>query len=526
MPKLTVHPRAGPWLQQLGLRSAEDFLALPGTIVGGHPDRHVARVRLGPECDPIDAFLKREHWVPWKERLANAWAGFGFVSRSLREAQTLRAAAAAGIGCPEVLAAGEASDGRAFLLLRELVNTEELRTVLQRLGPGASGRGLWLARVLGRELARIHQAGFRHPDLYAKHVFVSPEGRVLFLDWSRAWRKGTVGWPERWRDLAALDATVADVLAGPRERMACLRAYLRACGWPAARRGGGPTVRTAAVAIRRHSTRLRQRRRIEEMRQRALPAGEQNLIWLAGEAICVTQQFRAILGQEVPGWLIEPGPTQIVANGAWTEVALPERRRALLRWRTVWRPLGRLWSWLSRRPLSCPEFERAGALFRLQRWGIRVPDVLAVGRRPAKGGRLASFLLVGHPAAPRLSEYARAMLEPWARHELTRQAAAVLQKLHAAGYVLNEEAGEEGWLQVQTDAEGSPTLVLGSPDAFQPCPHLNDERRRRDLALVCQELHSDLGSRTDRLRLLLSYYGTRRLTPTLKRRYWSWITTP
>ena len=45
------------------------------------------------------------------------------------------------------------------------------------------------------------------------------------------WRR-RVGWTRRWRDLAALDATLADDLATPRERLLALRAYLRASRTP------------------------------------------------------------------------------------------------------------------------------------------------------------------------------------------------------------------------------------------------------------------------------------------------------
>src|SRR5207249_3324036 len=77
---LDVNPRYRELLKQHGLKSPEDFLALPAVIVSGHPDRNVARVKLkGPVG--ITAYLKREHRLPWRDRLANAWAGFGWCSK-------------------------------------------------------------------------------------------------------------------------------------------------------------------------------------------------------------------------------------------------------------------------------------------------------------------------------------------------------------------------------------------------------------------------------------------------------------
>src|SRR5690349_12825397 len=90
---LEVSPRYRSFFRQRGLTDAEHFLALPGDmphIVSGHPDRHVARVSFGSGSPFALAFLKREHRVTWRLRLGNALAGFGWVSRSLREARTLQ----------------------------------------------------------------------------------------------------------------------------------------------------------------------------------------------------------------------------------------------------------------------------------------------------------------------------------------------------------------------------------------------------------------------------------------------------
>src|SRR5438128_4902273 len=111
-----INPRYRDLLDALGLRTAAQFLALPGVIVSGHPDRHVMRTTLGS----VTAFLKREHCVRRRQRFASFLAGFGLVTRSQREAMTLQALEQAGIGCPEWIAFGEDGQGRGFLLLRAL----------------------------------------------------------------------------------------------------------------------------------------------------------------------------------------------------------------------------------------------------------------------------------------------------------------------------------------------------------------------------------------------------------------------
>ena len=120
-----VNPECGEALRQNGLASAEDYLRLRGIILCGHRDRHVLKVSLpGLESGQNDkvAFLKKEHRVPWRDRLANALAGFGFISKSRREALTLQKVGQASIPCPTVLAHGE--HGRqAFVLLGAAIST-------------------------------------------------------------------------------------------------------------------------------------------------------------------------------------------------------------------------------------------------------------------------------------------------------------------------------------------------------------------------------------------------------------------
>src|SRR5436305_1791168 len=102
-----ITPRYRAALAREGLATAADFLRLGGVITCGHPDRNVARLELGGAGERLGVFLKREHRVPWRDRWANAWAGFGFVSKSRREGVLLRQLASAGVGCPEVIAVGE-----------------------------------------------------------------------------------------------------------------------------------------------------------------------------------------------------------------------------------------------------------------------------------------------------------------------------------------------------------------------------------------------------------------------------------
>src|SRR5205807_1849887 len=112
-----VPGRGVPAPLRTGRRRAAAPRAVPRGPAPGHPDRQAARLTLGAGAEAVAVYLKREHRVPWPVRLANALAGFGFVSRSLREARTLQALGREAIAAPEWLAAGEDGRGRAFLLV-------------------------------------------------------------------------------------------------------------------------------------------------------------------------------------------------------------------------------------------------------------------------------------------------------------------------------------------------------------------------------------------------------------------------
>ncbi|HEY8506159.1 MAG TPA: lipopolysaccharide kinase InaA family protein, partial [Gemmataceae bacterium] len=220
---VVFHPRERDRLPGL---AAADFLDLPGEVVSGHADRHVRRVALGGGPAARFAYLKREHRVRWGERLKNALAGFGWASKSRREARVLRELERAGLAlAPHWLAYGEDGRGRAFLLVEEVPGGVELR---RWLASAPAPRRRALAARLGKGLAALHRHGFDLPDLSAKHVLVDPETlEITLLDWQRARRRVPLPWPRRVSALAALHASTSEALAGPRERARMLCHYLK-----------------------------------------------------------------------------------------------------------------------------------------------------------------------------------------------------------------------------------------------------------------------------------------------------------
>jgi tRNA A-37 threonylcarbamoyl transferase component Bud32 len=352
--------------------------------------------------DNMPAFIKREHQVRWRDRLGGWLAGYGFETRSAREARMLSALQQAGIGCPEWLALGEDDSGCAFLVVRALTDSVELRQHLQTAKTPSERRQL--AQRLGKALARMHAAGFDHPDLFSKHIFVSKDGQKFhFLDWQRS-RRGPVNDRQRARDLATLNATLDDTSVSARDRLECFRSYAAYCtalesdvapaNWHAR-----AFRRLLFSAVRAETTRLLRKRRIREARVSSRDS--QELIRLNGEALCITPQLLHELGGTVPDWLNLERAAWKNATADSSVVLLPSRREAVLVRRRRNQPLRWLWSEFLGKPLMTPEAHQAGLLFRRERRGESAPRLLAFGQRRALPWQTESFLLTVAPAEGR-----------------------------------------------------------------------------------------------------------------------------
>jgi heptose I phosphotransferase len=504
-----VAPGWRRFLREQGLSEPGQFLSLRALIVSGHPDRHVARVRLGSGDGAVMAYLKREHRVPWTSRMVNALAGFGLVSRSLREARTLQALSREDLGGPEWLAAGEDGRGRAFLLVREIEGSVDLRSLLRDETDPV--RRLALAQALGTLLSRLHDAGFDHPDLYAKHVLVRPDaGTVHLLDWQRARRCRALGWRARGRSLAALHATLDPRLAADWERRACLRAYLAAAQLhpeeavapgrplpPAAPRRVA-RLRLVLQGLRSCVRRLLTRRHVREKRQ--LPGPMQAWTCLDGEALCVTPALQERSPAGVPEWLpldAQPPPIREVSR-RWLE--LPTGGTALLTRRRQ-RSAGPT---AADRRTPSPEQRQASLLLRLERHGVVAPRVLALGQR-RDGHDVDSFLLIEPlPGTTSLEVWLRRRTDVRTRWHVLRQAGAFLSRLHEATCYL--DGGPCGCgLAVSAQADGSPQVVLEDAKSVTTRRRRSGGREWRDLARMQRLLSAGGCSRTDLRRFWAGY---------------------
>ncbi len=415
-----VNPHYRELLWENGLDDVGDFLDREAVIISGHPNRHVARLTLGA----ANFYLKREERVPWTVRLGNAFAGFGFVSLSLREASVLRALPRAGIDGPDWVASGEDRRGRAFLLLHEVPGAVELRILLAEKGDLRSR--VELARALGLAVAKVHEAAFDHPDLYAKHVLVDPNSlEIVFLDWQRSRLRRVVALDTRARDLAALNVTIPAELATRGARLACLRAY--AAFWECTRE----ETRALARAILARSARLLCRRHVRE-KLRAPATGQQ---WIPheGGTVCVTPAFQRLQPTR-PAWLsLDANPPEAGEALTCREVSLGAGRDAVLVRRRARSFVRSLWDTFRLRPTPSPEERQAALLLRLERYGVLAPRVLAMGCRRGRFGRVDSLLLteavVGDEA---LADWVARAWDDTNRRRVLSDVGRLLRRLHEA----------------------------------------------------------------------------------------------
>jgi tRNA A-37 threonylcarbamoyl transferase component Bud32 len=453
-------------LRSCGLLTAGQLLELPGEVVSGHADRHVARVVV---CGAA-YYLKRQHRVGWRERLRQALAGFGWTSRSEREARLLQQLESAGFACPNWVACGEDGRGRAFLLVEELVGFVGLRRFLNDIRLSSDRRRL--AERAGQVVAELHAAAFTTPDLTAKHVFVDPHSlTVALIDWQSA-RADTRPAPrDRVAALAALHASLPDPQAGAREQLRFLWAYRRVT-----RRHGAalPRLSVPVRRILRESARLAGRRSIRDQRQPA--AGKQRLVWLAGEAVCAIPDIAAIWPTPAvapPVYCDEPpDPRDVIIN-------LPDGRPAVLARFRSFAPLGRFAAWLRGRPWRSPGATLGRVLFHLERYGIPGPRLFAFGQRETGPATADSFALHEPPAGEPLDAWLRSPHHAEAHREVLEQVDHLLRQLHDAGCRLDPSG-----MPLRVDSAGR--LLLGDVRAVRLCRRVNDRARRADrFALSC-----------------------------------------
>ena len=173
-------------------------------------------------------------------------------------------------------------------------------------------------------------------------------------------------------------------------------------------------------------------------------------------------------------------------------------------------------AWLRRCPAASPELHRAGLLFRLGRYGIRVPRLLAFGQRTVKRWRIDSFLLTepvsgAVPLGEWLTDHCAELHQ--CRHAI-REAANLLRRLHSLHCYLG---GQCSLAVVQADPNEAADIVLTSIDNLHSLRRPSRRAVLRDLATFYHELSASASTRTDGLRFLVSYLGLQSSNTFVKR---------
>lgn len=260
-----INPRYQQLVRRHGLDDFDRVMNWHGAeSVGHHAKRAVARVEVEEDGRKVRLYLKREWQTYLKDRLRNWLDGLGWGTKARREWHALSTMTEAGLGCSEPVVAAERSGFRpqGYLVLREIPDAVLLCPYLagHRAAMTVVQRRQFAAH-LGREVARLHGIGIDHPDLFSKHILLTP-GRepgqlpqISFIDLQRSTTRQSVSVSHRVRDLAALDATLPTEQASTTDRLTFLQSYL----------SFGPSSLDAAhlaVAVRRRTGKLRSRRKI------------------------------------------------------------------------------------------------------------------------------------------------------------------------------------------------------------------------------------------------------------------------
>ena len=245
-----------------------------------------------------------------------------------------------------------------------------------------------------------------------------------------------------------LDATLHASLANDRLRLRLLRAYLNACT-----RANRPPFGRLAKEIRRHAEGRRCERNIVEIGQLPTPPRDQQFVQRCEGRLLVVRSYWDRLGGRLPEWLthlteagiFRPFSLACASGSAWLRVQATER---------------------SASDLEIPTL--AHTLFRLQRFGVPAPRLLAVAASETQ------IFLVTETPATRPFEEALLRATGVEYERLTRQADWIVQQSTAAGYHLPEgdswpgrlgvtvSTGEVALLQVETLRRGTKSGVADS----------------------------------------------------------------
>jgi tRNA A-37 threonylcarbamoyl transferase component Bud32 len=519
-----------------GLRLGDWLADGRARVVKQGPHQAVCRVTL----PGLDFYLK-QYRVPD----ARAWLrGLLRPSKARLEFERARAVAGRGVPTVEPLALGEGR-GVSYLLTRTLGGTVALHDFLELTLPAMPPRPAArlrqrLASVLGRFLARLHDAGVTHHDLHPGNLLLQFDGdgepRLYLIDLYGTRVGPPLTWRQRRANLVVLNRWFS-LRATPSDRLRCWLAYQQARAGPAAPRPA-PDDRPADLEDRTLASNLRfwrqqDRRCLENNRYfRPIRRGA-----ITGHAITDLDgaALEALL-RDPDAPFERPGAVVLKRSPSATVIALDLpvagrpcrvicKRFAVTSWADPWTALVR--------PTAALRSYMMGHGLRMR--GLPTPRPLAVWHRRRLGLAYEGYLLTEQvPDAVDLLAHVNALAaRPAARdalHRLIEQVARLVAALHRRRLAhrdlkaANLLVSPQPWSLAHAirarvaapDGAGAPPGAEGPQvwfiDLVGVSRHarLSWRRRVRNLARLHASFRDHPAvSRTDKLRFLCAYLGWR-----------------
>jgi heptose I phosphotransferase len=496
-------------------------------------------IRRNVTCDDGSVrtvYVKREKLTPLRYQLAHLVAGRGLWSRARAEFEILRQLRAANIRCPRPIACAQRDWPllTGVLVLEELVGSQPLHGYLASgdLPADHESRERFFT-ALGREVARLHAAGFRQPDLYSNHIHVLREGDgwgFAFLDFQRSVRCRRVSLRHRVPDLAALLATLPPRLAGQRDLEVFFDAYL-------ANSGLEEQIGQVRTGVDQALTRLLTLRKIWEVRESDTcehRAVERLEILQAG-TMWIDRHYRpqleaaglanfAAMMSTSAGRLLRALPDR---ENWRLDLAHPEaahssglRRGAYLKKHHVRTAGTRLRARLGAGPGDTPGRVEARNVARLARGGIAAMRLIAFGEKLHRDGSLQSFVLteelVGYQQLDHFLRQRFAAPPGQASpardrdlQRLIREVACVAARFHTMGYNHRDLYCCHFFIKENSPGEFHVNLI-----DLQRVQHRRRRRQRwivKDLAQLAFSAPRDRIRCPDKMAFIKQYFGVRKL---------------
>ncbi len=234
--ELMVHPDYCEALIDNGLCDLGALLEMPGANRldkrGLASWRQCLVLTLNTPDGEQKCYLKRFVQPPLRQQIRILLAGL--ASTAEVEFHWIRELTNLGIGAPQVVAFGSRRNGFrevSSLLLTAELNGESLEKWLPRRAASLD-RNMKrnLSQILAALVAKLHNAGLVHRDLYMSHIFIATKGEndldLSLIDLQRVVRHRWRRW--RWivKDLAALNYSTPSSAATNADRVRWLKLYL------------------------------------------------------------------------------------------------------------------------------------------------------------------------------------------------------------------------------------------------------------------------------------------------------------